>query len=133
MGLASLVPPKHVDLPGGEWVTIRKLGYRKLRKIREAAQAAGIAQAKAMGGEMMAALRNIGNDDVREARELQRSPLFGYDIDALLEASIVSWSIDERVTPEAIAELDEDVAEAIALASVEFSARQRTEDDTKNS
>lgn len=135
MGLARFVPPQRVALPHepGQWVEIKKLNGRQLRKVRKAAQLEAFQTMRDMGAEMLTAVQSIDADAAESAaRALQRNPLQGYDVDLLLEMSVVGWSYDLPVDADTIADLDDDTIQVIGEAAVAFSARQRTEADTKN-
>ena len=108
---------RKLDIPHeeGEWVEIRLLSGRQLRKVRKAKFREVAQNARDMGGEVMKAIAGVDRSELKKAEE---DPLVEYDMDALLEAGIVSWSYDEEVSSETIGELDPETEQFVALALV---------------
>lgn len=111
-----------VDVDGVS-VTIRKLSARSLEAAAEARTAANLAQVKAMGGDILKALRDA--EDPRssaspdlETRRLARYRV--YDRAAVLRAGIAGWSAPEKVET-AVDDLDEAAAELLHRAILDLS------------
>ena len=102
------VPIPHED---GEWVELKELSGRQLRKVKKARFKEIILDAKDMGPELMKALTRIDAADVEAAA---RDPLAEYNIDALLEEGIVAWSYEDEVGKETIGQLDQKTEQFIA-------------------
>ena len=107
---------QRVDLPAeGEWVDLRtKISRGEQEDMRR----------RIFAGERV----KPGDDDITVSAEaLMESYTWG-----LLEATLVDWSFDEEITPEAIRQLDLDSYEAITEALNGFYPA-RTEEERGNS
>jgi hypothetical protein len=96
------VPIPHEE---GEWLRLRMLGGKKLQEARDVNSDRALATFRKMGAEGIQAIQKMTRQDADAA--LKTDPLAEYDIDVLLRAGIVAWSYDEKVTPQAVEELDE--------------------------
>jgi hypothetical protein len=108
---------KTLTLPGTEYtVTIRKLNPRQLAAVQFAAQHRALEQVEALGGmKRLADLREFGPGAVEASHEAaQRDPLVTHDIMTLLERGVLRWTVDEDLSPEALEELEPEVAEWLA-------------------
>lgn len=110
---------RRVEIPHeeGQWIELKELSGRQLRKIRKLKFKESIADTRAMGGELMQALGGFSQEDVKKAQK-DPDPLAEYDMDALLEAGIVAWSYEEEVNSDNIGQLDQKTERLIALALV---------------
>jgi len=97
---------KQVEIPGepGEWLKLRMLPGKKLEEARETQTRRLLSTFRAMGAEGAEALAKFNAREAAE--ELAADPLAEYDIDTLLRAGIIGWSYEEKLTPQAIEELD---------------------------
>jgi len=116
-----------VELEGGT-VIIKKLSARRLEEARERKQLQFFGTAKAMGGEVLRAIRSLPETEVKAAAEQHaQKPDSGderygsFDRDAVLKAGIDSWSFNEKCNAESIDDLDEPAANAIFRAIVDLS------------
>ena len=108
---------RRVDIPDeeGQWVELRELSGRQLRRVKKAKLSETIANAKEMGPEMMQSISEVNREEVEEAA---RDPLAEYDIDKLLEEGIVDWSYDAEVNTDTIGQLDKKTEEFLAMQLV---------------
>ena len=104
---------RRVELPHepGQWVEVRQLSGSQLERAREARSLRAIEIARAMGPELLGA--QISTED-RAAAVAVRDPLNDYDRTMLLLAGITAWSYQEPVSPDSIADLDDETMELIA-------------------
>jgi len=110
-------------------VVIRKLSGRSLDKARDAKQIASATQIRAFGGDVLKALRDdtvtLAVESLRskaEDAEAKRKAIYAsVDRDTVLTQGIVSWNASRKLTPEAIADLDEDSANALHEAIMDLS------------
>lgn len=111
---------KRVELPHeeGQWIQVRMPGLLILDRAREARSRQAI---KMMSGIDLAQLQTFK----REATE-DTGP--DYDWQTLLTACITAWSYEDKVTPDNVAELDEQTVNAVMAALVP----KPTEGDRKN-
>jgi len=111
-----------VDLPhdAGESVVIRKLSHRKLAEAAAKQQALGIGTMRALGSELLQALRNEDAQKLDRLQQTQEASLSNYDRDTLLERGIVSWTLtpalEDANRSDVIGELDEPTAKFLAEA-----------------
>ena len=91
----------------GEWVELRKLSARQLRKCEKERQKEVMSLAREMGADIFKALQGVETPD-REVDVRSR-----YHLDTLLELAIESWSYDEPVSKENIGRLDEQTEQFI--------------------
>jgi len=103
----TIVPPSDPDAT----ITIQKLPGRHLRAAREQEQFASIAQFRKFGGaELQKELAALPKG---EADKVRRDPLTGYHIPTLLEHGVKAWSFDAPITPDGLADADDDDQEFI--------------------
>jgi hypothetical protein len=104
--LASKIA-KRVEIPHepGEWMQFRALGGKKLGEARQARSLAQIATLRAMGSDVLSAIKGATVEDADE--KPNASPLDEFDVDTLLRSGITAWSYDAKVNPANIDELDE--------------------------
>ena len=114
---------KRVDMPHEEgWMEFKKLSWRQLELAAEIQTEDSLKRMKALGGDMLKALRGLAKEQEQEAQK--------YDRAAILECGILKWSYDEEVSKENIDLLDEETA-SWAYSEI-LSMHQRTEEETKN-
>lgn len=117
---------KWVDIPHepGERLQIKMLNWRQLEHAEEVTAEKAFAQAKAAGGEVLRALR-----EVERPKPAEPDPLAGYDIPTLLTEGLVGWSYgDGQPNPD---ELDAETARFAAFEIVAYSKPGQAE--VKNS
>lgn len=123
---------ERIDLGGGDWAEIRKLSGRQLEKARRTREREAAENARAFGGDVLAALRQIRQSgELETALAADVDPLDQYDRWDVLAGGIVAWSADRKVTREAIDELDDDAATAIARAILALSLPARDPADAE--
>lgn len=119
---------KDVELDGGERVVIRKLNHSALERARDARSSAGAKSLRDFGGDILRVLRSEefteiqqkrAQDETVESRRLARYAAF--DRNVVLQAGIVSWTADVKVTPEAIGDLEEPIAQRLHEEIVDLS------------
>lgn len=122
---------KEVPIPheNGEWMRLRMLPGKKLQEARDEQTYKQLMLFRKMGADGVEAIQKASRQDAEAA--LKADPLSAYDIDVLLRAGIVAWSYDEKVTPQAIEELDETTRRWAAEELLKMSLP--SEADTKNS
>jgi|TARA_R110000824_G_scaffold89201_1_gene218933 hypothetical protein len=106
--------------PGTE-VTIKALSWKKLKDAQRAQQTEGIEFMRAVGAELLQALRAGDADKVKSIEEAQEASITSYDRSTLLTKGLVSWTYKEQLSPESIEELDEKTASFLAEAIFYFS------------
>lgn len=121
---------RQVEIPSepGEWLKLRMLPGKKLEEAREAQLMKLLTKVRAMGAEGVNAFKEFNPQ--RAAEESRADPLADYDIETLLRAGIIGWSYEEKLTPQAIEELDETVRRWAAEELLKMSIP--TEADEKN-
>jgi len=82
------------------------LGGKKLQEAIDEQTARQLAIFRQMGKDGVEALK--GMTSVEADAVLAANPLSNYDIDVLLRAGVIAWSYDEKLTPQALGELDEE-------------------------
>jgi hypothetical protein len=104
--LASKIRQR-IDVPHekGEWFEFRALGGRKLEEARNQRSLTQFAALRAMGTDVLAALKGATTDEPAEAPEPDL--LTAFDVDTILRAGITAWSYGPKVRPEDIDDLDE--------------------------
>jgi len=117
------VPIPHEE---NEWVELKELSGRQLRKARKAKFKEIILDVREMGGEVMKAITDVKVEDLKAAA---RDPLSEYDIDDLLEAGIVAWSYEAEVNTDTIGELDQKTEKFIAMQLVGAEEEEETKKD----
>jgi hypothetical protein len=113
----------------GQWVEIRKLGWRKLREAAESMQRTAYETVRALGKDGMDAVAKVTPEQIAT---FKRSPASQYDPVILLRSAVVAWSLSEKPTPDEIDDLPEDVASWLVDEIVALSKPERSEDDQKN-
>jgi len=129
--LTSKIVSDDLPIPGrpGGWMRFRALGGSALRASRDEKIRRTLAYARSAGGEVTVAMQKMRREDADAT--LAADPLAEHEIDVLLSAGIVAWSLDDKINPRNIADLSEDVQDWAAREILKLS--QPTEDDTKNS
>lgn len=126
---------KRVPIPHeeGEWIEIRRLGWKALADNADAATDATLRRMKEMGADLLAGLRGgvaqQGQDVPKAIAEAFDDPLKDYDQGLLLREGIVSWSYDAEVTPDNVDALDERTARWCAEEIVAYTTGRRTEEE----
>ena len=105
----------------GEWLEVRQLGWTALREAREKKAIAVMQAASGMDRKFLAEVREAAREAAQEASVIREATvvaqdatadaLDSYDAAMLLNAGIVAWSYAAKVTPAAIADLDEVTAD----------------------
>jgi len=117
----------------GEWIEIRRLGWKALADNADAATNATLQRMKEMGADLLSGLRSgaaqASQDVPGVIAEAFADPLKDYDQGSLLRAGIVSWSYEAEVTPDNIDALDERTARWCAEAIVAYTKGDRTEEE----
>ena len=114
---------KRVDMPHEDgWMEFKKLSWRQLELAAEIQTEDSLNRMKALGGDMLKALRGLAKEQEQESQK--------YDRAAILDCGILKWSYDEEVNKENIDLLDEETA-SWAYNEI-LSMHQRTEEETKN-
>lgn len=109
----------------GEWMELRDLSWDTLQKARQRKSTQVLENMRAMGAEMLRELQQTDEGAVREQAE--KDVLAVYDQETVLRFGIAAWSYDAQVSPETIAQLDEDTAAWAARAILTL--RQRSEEE----
>ena len=114
---------KVIDIPHepDTQVTIKALSWKKLKDAQRAQQTEGIEFMRAVGAELLQALRAGDADKVKSIEEAQEANISSYDRSTLLNKGLVSWSYESELTPESIEELDEKTASYLAEVIFAFS------------
>lgn len=117
---------KEVELDGGERVTVRKLSYAALDRARDARSSAGARSLRDFGGDIVKVLRSDEFTQVKKEREekpeaLKAARYAAFDRGTVLQAGIVSWTADVKLSPEAIEDLDEPSAQKLHEAIIDES------------
>lgn len=117
---------KRVEVPHepDEWVEFRKLSWRQLEQAAEAATNRSFDRLKQMGGDILSALRTVGEQQ-------QADPLAQYDKLLALEHGIRAWSYDAKVEVKSICLLDEQTADW-AFGEIMELSKPRSEAASKN-
>lgn len=116
----------------GEWMEFRRLSWKQLDEISDAASVAALRHVKDLGPEILAGMRSaVRADGLQEQlRATESDPLNGYDLGALLRAGIVAWSYDEPFDQAVVDELDPVTAKWAGEAILEFAGISgRTEEE----
>lgn len=146
--VGSLGPIWAVPLiPAGQKVVIRKLNGKRLDKASTALQVQAVDMMQQLGGaaatKSLQELMKTAEDSKKEPDAGTPAPepsepvkpvkrYHGYDRDTLLAQAVISWDLDEPLSPESIEELDDDLADAFATAVMELTKPKRTETEEKN-
>lgn len=116
---------KQVEIPHeeGEWMRLRMLPGKKLQEAIDEKQRRALLEMKALGGDVIAAIKALNPAEKAEAKA-SADPITQYDEDTILRAGIIAWSYDDKVTPQAIDDLDETtrgwvVREILALSQAD--------------
>lgn len=96
----------------GQHMTLRPLSWWHKQKASDAQTDSVIARVKTMGTDVMKELR--GAESRSDVQAAQADPLGSYDRALVLEFGIVEWSYEEKLSPEAIKDLDDKTAEEAA-------------------
>ena len=104
-------------------VTVRKLSHNSLEKAGQARQISAGQSSRALGPELLEALRK---DYVAPKPEVDlvaaaKARYSSYDRGAVLNAGIVSWTFLEKVGPAMIEDIDEESAEKLHQAILDLS------------
>lgn len=122
---ASMVQ-KEVVLADGERVVIRKLNHATLDRARDARSSKGARSLRDFGGEIVSVLRSEEFGQLKAKREEDpNAPRLArynaFDRGIVLVAGIKSWTSSEKLTPEAVEDLDEPSAQKIFEEIVDLS------------
>ena len=125
--------PVKYDIPHepDEWMELRALSWKQLKKARKLQEQEQRQVLKELGAEFMTAIRQGGDAAVR-AIERQQYHISNYDIETLLSLGIAGWSYEDPLTEDNIGELDEKTAVWAAQQIIDMT-RPPDEDEEKNS
>jgi len=125
---------KNVDVQDGDGVvivTVQKLSGRSLQKAREQRSAAQLASLRGASKDMLAMFRSPELDvlaaqvkrQTEDAQARAQARYNEFDREAVLNAGIVRWSCEDRIklSPEAVADLDEDTAQKLHAEILDLS------------
>ena len=117
---------KRADIPHetGEWIEFKRLSWRQLEMAGEVQSDAMLKKMKAMGGDLLAALKQTAEKEKQDVT-------MKYDKGTILKAGLVKWSYAEEITDENIEALDEQTAEW-AVKEILSLNEPRTEEERKN-
>ncbi len=120
---------RRVEIPHepGEWIEIKKLSWRQLELAQEEASNKLLARMKQMGGDLVTALRQLGEEE----KDKDRDPIQKYDLWVVLRGAIVKWSYEEELNDENVEALDEQTAQWVFREILSLN-EPRTEEETKN-
>jgi hypothetical protein len=129
MSLFAKHSTKVVEI-GDVQVTVRKLSWKSLEKAKVAKSAEQAASLRPYGGEVVKALHSPELTEAaanlkkkkNDPGERLKAHYERFDRSSVLYAGIVSWSIEDKVNPEAIDDLEEAVAEELHRQIVDLSA-----------
>jgi xanthine dehydrogenase iron-sulfur cluster and FAD-binding subunit A len=123
----------NVEVKGGTIVTVRKLSGRSLEKAREAKSSSQLASLSNASGELIRAMRSDAIEraaaqlaakreaEANDPKARAKARYDAHDREVVLNAGIVRWSCEEKVNPDNIADLDEDVAQQLHEAILDLS------------
>jgi hypothetical protein len=115
---------KKVDLAEGEWIEVRMPSLSILDKAKAAVTRRAIETMAGIDSAAFANMRGLAD------QEVERSAADEYDWQTLLAACIVSWSYEDPLTPENVAELGPDT---VAVLLAELLPRESAEERKKGS
>jgi hypothetical protein len=127
--------PVKFDIPHepGQWMELKTLSWKKLKKARKALEKDHIETMRAFGAELVGALRDGATEkNLRQLEKRQQYHLSAFDIETLLFHGIATWSYDAEINAETIAELDERTATWAAETIIELT-KPPDEDEQKKS
>lgn len=127
MGFAAAVR-KEINI-GEDTFHVRKLSWHSLDKASQARQLAHIADLRALGGDLMKAIRSDALDEAAQSLAAKRATPEGrqkeryanYDREEVLVAGVTSWSLDRSVSRESVRDLDPETADALHRAILDLS------------
>jgi hypothetical protein len=122
---------KRLEIPGhdGQWVEIRKIGWRKLREASEEQQRQALQYVRALGKEGMELVKSVTADQIDTHK---RRPAASYDAAMLLRSAVNAWSLSEKPSPEELDGLPEEVADWLVDEIVALAKPPRDEGEAKN-
>lgn len=150
--LTSRITRDNVPIPHepGEWMSFRKLSWRKLEEAGNAVSDDAIAKIKVMGGEAFKAIQDLVDarerkdktaeaaaekeigESLDEAEQKVKDPLNKYDRGVLLRKGIIDWSYEgDKPTVENTDDLDEETAVWAARQILDLAMKGKT-DEEKN-
>ena len=114
---------------GPERVTIRKLSARSLEKARDAKNAGMAASLKAMGGDVVKAMRpenvELLQEELRARREnpeqARRARYEQFDRAMILTMGVHSWTAQRKLDSDALEDLDEETSRVLHEAILDLS------------
>lgn len=117
---------KEVVLDGGERVVIRKLNHAALDRAREVRSSAGAKSLRDFGGEILKVMRSEEFSQLKQARDespeaAKAGRYAAFDRNVVLQAGIVSWTAEVKLSAEAIDDLDEPSAQKLHEEIVDLS------------
>lgn len=128
--------PTRFDIPHekDQWMELRRLSWKQLRRARKLQEEEQREVAKSFGAEFLAALTSgkVDEDKARKLIKEQQYSVNNFDLEALLEEGIAGWSYDAALTPDSIESLDERTAVWAAQQIIDLT-RPPTEEEEKNS
>lgn len=106
---------------GDVTITIRKLSWKKLKEAAQANSDSALATASKLSPEMLKAFREMDERQIASAQSSAQDRYKGYDREKVLNSGIVSWTATTKLSADAIADLEEDVAEQVYRAVIDLS------------
>ena len=103
----------------GHSIAIRKLNPRQLHQAAIGQQRQGLEDLEALGG--FKKIQAVLDGMTPAERKAASDPLQQYDRAILIDRGVTAWTFDLEKTPDTIADLDDDVQDAIARAVLKLS------------
>jgi hypothetical protein len=120
---------------GEDTITVRKLSGSQIDQAHEVKNAAQVKSLRALGGELMSAMRSPEDVEAAKAKNAAKDKrqvrIEALDRSTVLVAGIDSWSDSKSLTPENVAGLEEDVSQKTFEAIIDLT--YGTEDDSAKS
>jgi hypothetical protein len=124
---------KRLDVPGqaGQWVEIRKLGWRKLEEASSESSKAAASYVRALGKEGLEAVRAVTAEQIKAYQATAKAQ---YDHGTLLRGAVLSWSLSEHKPPkpDELDDLEEDFKEWLVDEILALARPPRDEATVKN-
>lgn len=112
---------KEIPHEPGQWMDLRRLPWKKLKKARKKQEKENREVIKDFGAEFLRVLRDGGDEEkARRVLEKQQYHVSNFDIETLLQDGIAAWSYDHELTPANLGELDERTAQWAAQALIDL-------------
>lgn len=114
---------------GDERVAIRKLSARTLEKARQNRAAVQVKALRDMGGDVVKAMKSDSVEAIAQQLDalkkdpdaVRRQRYDAYDQETVLTAGVVSWTHSKALSPDSLADLDEETAALLHEAILDLS------------